>query len=437
MTGRMQTASRRELMRQALRAAMAGAVAAGAGHGFARTATRYRALEALLDSCVAAGRAPGAVVAVVRPGRFRPDYVLSGRTAFEGGAPVSPHTLWRIYSMTKPVTGMAVMQAVAEGLLSIDTPVGDILPEYRRMQVLRDPDRSLDARPAEKPLLVRHLLTHSGGFTYHTAGDGPLEQAYRRHGLLPIGNLGLGLSPLDGPVPDLETFTQRLASLPLRTEPGAAWRYSVSLDLAGGLLQRLHRRPFDQLLEARLFRPLGMGETGFVVPPSANGRLATLYAWIDPASGRPTGRPVVADAPPQTVWATPPPLPAGGAGLVSSAADYARFAQMLLNGGLFEGRRILPAGVARLAMSNLLPEGLWYDRVHGYGAGGAVSLADTRGMGREAQPPGVFGWGGIAGTLFQVDPVRQVAVVLMIQFLPAQTFPLAREFQAAINADVE
>ena len=430
---------RRALLSAAMRAALAGAVAARPSGGFARTASRYGALEALLESYVAGGRAPGAVVAVIRPGRFRPDYVLTGRTAFAGGGPVAPDTLWRIYSMTKPVTGIAVMQSVAEGRLSIDTAVGDILPEYRQMRVLIDPEnpaRGLESRPAEKPLLVRHLLTHSGGFSYHIAGDGPLEREYRRRGLLPIGNLGLGLSPLDGPVPDLDSFTSRLADLPLVTEPGTAWRYSLSLDLAGGLLQRLHARAFERLLAERLFGPLGMAGTGFTVPPAANGRLSSLYAWADPKTGKPTGRPELADAPPKTAWADPPPLPAGGAGLVSSAADYARFCQMLLNDGLFEGRRILPEGVVRLALSNLLPEGLWFNRASGFGAGGSVSLADTRSGNPVGQPPGVFGWGGAAGTLFQVDPVRRVAVVLMIQFLPAQTFPMGADFQAAINRDL-
>jgi CubicO group peptidase (beta-lactamase class C family) len=424
---------RRGWMGAVLGAAVAGALAPVPA--FARSASRYAALEALLEDYVQQGRMPGGVVAVVKPGRFRPDYVLAGRSAFEGGSPVSADTLWRIYSMTKPVTGVAVMQEVGAGRLDIDTAVGDVLPEYRQMQVQVDADKSLDSRPAEQPIRVRHLLTHTAGFSYHFAGNGPLEQAYRRQGLLPIGNLGLGLSPIDGPVPDLDTFLRRLAELPLRFDPGSAYRYSLSLDVAGGMLERMHQRPFDRLLEERLFGPLGMQDTGFMVPAAANGRLSALYAWMDPETNKPTGRPVLADAPPQTAWGKPPPLPAGGAGLVSSAADFARFAQMLLNEGIFEGQRLMPAGVSRLALSNLMPPALRFNERNGYGAGGAVSLADTRAEGAQGQPPGVFGWGGAAGTLFQVDPVRQVSVVLMLQFLPAQTFPMGRDFQGAINRD--
>lgn len=433
VTGPYPAASRRELMQGMLGAAVTGALAPAPG--FARTASRYAALEALLDDHVREGRIPGGVVAVVRPGRFRPDYVLAGRSAFAGGSPVSPATLWRIYSMTKPVTGIAVMQEVGAGRLGLDTALGELVSDYARMRVLVDPDKGLESREAEAPIRVRHLLTHSAGFSYHFAGDGPLEREYRRQGLIPIGNLGLGLSPIDGPVPDLETFMGRLAALPLRFEPGSAYRYSLSLDVAGGMLQRLSGRPFDRLLEERLFGPLGMRDTGFTVPAAANGRLAALYAWTDPETNRPTGKPVLADAPPETAWGRPPPLPAGGAGLVSSAADFARFAQMLLNEGMFEGRRLLAPGVARLAVSNIMPPSLRFNERNGYGAGGAVSLADTRAEAPDGQPPGVFGWGGAAGTLFQVDPVRQVAVVLMLQILPAQAFPTGREFQAAINRD--
>lgn len=426
---------RRDLLRAAARAAVAGALAGRPAGGLTRSTTRYAALERLLEEMVAGGEVPGGAVAVVRPGRFRPDVIAFGRTVFAGGAPVSGRTLFRIYSMTKPLTGIAVMQAVAAGRMTLDTPLGALLPEFGRMQVLIDPQAGLAARPAERPILVRHLLTHTAGFTYHIAGDGPLEREYRRQGLLPIGSLGLGLSRDDGPVPDLDGFVSRLAALPLYAEPGTVYRYSLALDLAGGLLQRLAGRPFDQLLEAQLLGPLGMRDTGFTVPESAFGRLSALYAWVDPETGARRAEPLLADAPPETAWAKPSPLPAGGAGLVSSAEDYARFAQMLLNQGLFEGRRILPAGLARLAMSNLMPPGVFYQKIHGYGAGGSVTLADTRATGPEGQPPGVFGWGGAAGTLFQVDPVRDVAVVLMLQHLPAQAFPTARRFATAANRD--
>ncbi len=427
------TLDRRSLFSGLLAAAALG-VAAPAPL-FARAATRYAALEQWLDRSIAADRVPGAIVAIVRPGRFRPDYVMAGRTARNGeGRAVAPDSLWRIYSMTKPVTGVATIEAAARGAFTLDTPLGDLLPEYRSMRVLTDPASGLESRPAEAPIRVRHLLTHTAGLSYHIAGNGPLEREYRRLGLLPIGNLGP--LPTDGPQPDLDGFTRTLATLPLHAEPGTAWRYSVALDLAGGMLQRVAGQPFERLLDDRLFRPLGMADTGFQVPAANLPRLAHLYAFLDPQTQKPTETANLVETGADSLWARPPRLVAGGAGLVSSAADYARFAQMLLNEGLFEGRQVLPRPVVRRALSNLMPPGVFLQKVEGHGAGGRVTLFDTLDGSEAGTPAGQFGWGGAAGTLFHVDPLRQYAVVLMLQYLPSQQFPVPREFQAALNRDL-
>ncbi|WP_448581657.1 serine hydrolase domain-containing protein [Thermaurantiacus sp.] len=412
-----------------LAAALAGALAPAPG--FARRARRYAALEAMLEGWIAGGKVPGAIVAILRPGRFQPDYVAAGNTAFAGGRPVDRKTLWRIYSQTKPVTGVAVIQQVAAGRLTLDTPLGDILPAFRTMRVLVEPAKGLDSRPASGPILVRHLLTHTAGFSYHIMGNDPIEQEYRRRGLLPIGNLGL--SPLDTPVPDLEGFLDALADLPLRFDPGTAFRYSLSLDVAGGMLQRLSATPFDRLLERQLFVPLGMADTGFTVTAANAPRLSALYSWQD-EKGAKLESPMLVDKAESSAWLKPPPLPAGGAGLVSSAEDFARFAQMLLNEGVFEGRTLLPRAAARQAMTNMLPPGLFYEKVKGYGAGGQVILADSR-TAPAGTLPGTFGWGGAAGTLFQVDPLRQFAVVLMLQGI-ALPLDQATGLQTALNTEV-
>jgi CubicO group peptidase (beta-lactamase class C family) len=424
--------------RALLQAAAAGATLAAAP-GFARTATRYEALEAFLDAQLKAGRVPGAIVAIVRPGRFRPDYIAAGTTEFGGGRAVDRHTLFRIFSMTKCVTGVAAMQAVGDGKLSIDTPVGDVLPAFSRMTVLLDPAKDLSARPAEKPMRLRHLLTHSAGLSYTISGDGPLEREYRRLGLAPTGSLAF--RPGDTPAPDLQTFAERLATVPLVFEPGTSWRYSVSLDLAGALLEKLDGKPLDRVYEDRLFRALGMNDTGFVVAPRDRDRFAAAYGWVDPETMKPVDKPTRVDGPDKSDYFQRPTLLAGGAGLVSCAQDYAAFAQMLLNDGLFEGRRLLPAGTARLAMGNLLEPGTVYRQGKdappgGYGAGGSVSLADTRRADPAGAPSGVYGWGGAAGTLFHVDPVRQYAMVLMLQVLPSQRFPIGQELQKALNTDL-
>ncbi|MFZ4690637.1 MAG: serine hydrolase domain-containing protein, partial [Polymorphobacter sp.] len=335
---------------------------------------------------------------------------------------------------TKPVTAMAIMQQVAAGKLSLDMPISEVLPEFASMRVLVDPAKGLESRPAERPITVRNLITHTAGLSYTIIDNGPLEKEYRRLGLMP-GNATAGVMPGDGAIPDLQGFVSGLASLPLHAEPGTMWRYSVSHDLAGGLLERLTGKPFDQVLANQLFNPLGMRSTSFGLRDADRARLSSNYAWVRPDL-TPLAAPVLIDGPGRSDWAAKPRLLAGGAGLLSSARDYARFAQMLLGDGKFEGRAVMPRGTARAAMSNLMPAGLFYEGDKGFGAGGRVTLFDTRGKGGDGVPPGSYGWGGAAGTLFQVDPVRQVAVVVMLQYLPAQRFPLSKEFQVAVNRDL-
>jgi CubicO group peptidase (beta-lactamase class C family) len=422
--------------RKLLAGITAAALTAAAGPARGRAvASGLGNLQSLIDSYVAAGRVPGAVVALVRPGRFRPDYLFAGKTAFDGGVAVTPDTLWRIYSMSKPITGMAVMQQVATGAFGLDQPIADIMPEFKAMQVMIDPAKGLESRPTDKPILVRHLLTHSAGLSYSIVGNGPLEKEYRRLGLQP-GTGASGLRPGDGALPDLQGFALRLAGLPLVSDPGTAWRYSVGLDLCGALLERLTGTPFDAVLQAQLFGPLGMASTGFSVAPNDLARLSSNYAWVD-RSFKPIDKPVLIDGPARSDWLGPQKLLSGGGGLLGSARDYARFGQMLLNDGLFEGRQVMPPGIVRRGMSNLLPPGVFYrgEGDNGFGAGGQVELFDTSASPNGA-PAGSYGWGGAAGTKFVVDPVRRVAVVVMLQYLPTDRFPLYSDLRGALNRDL-
>lgn len=413
----------------------AAAAAAAAGPVLGR-ASAYPALQALIDAYVAEGLVPGAVVGVLKPGRFRPVWMTAGRTLFEGGAPVSPEgTLWRIFSMTKPVTGIAVMQQVAAGKLTIDTPIADVMPEFRQMRVLVDPEKGLESRPAEKPILVRHLLTHTAGFSYTIAGNGPLEKEYRRLGIQPMSARVL-VGPGDTPAPDLRTYVERLARLPLHYEPGTKWRYSIGLDVAGAMLERLTGKTLDQVFEDQLFGPLGMNDTGFTVTPAQQKRLSGLYAWSDPQTGKPAEKPVLIDGPEKTELAQRPAMLAGGAALVSSADDYARFAQLMLNEGMFEGKVLLPRQVARLAMSNLMEKGVTFYEFDGNGAGGRAILSDRTRTDPGTYPVGTWGWGGAASTLFHVDQVRGHAVVLMLQSFGNPKGPDEKRYNRAVNADL-
>lgn len=419
--------------RRGLLAAIAAAAATSSAPAFGKSSP-FPAVQALIEAYVSEGLVPGAVVGILKPGGFRPTWMSTGRTEFGGGAPVSAtQSLWRIFSMTKQVTGIAVMQQVAAGKLTIDTPIADIMPEFRTQTVLIDPAKGLESRPAKSPILVRHLLTHTAGFGYTINGDGPLEKEYRRLGLQPMSG-GTLISPEDPPAPDLTGYMARLATVPLLFDPGTKWHYSISLDVAGALLERLTGKTLDRVFAEQLFEPLGMRDTGFWIAPAAKKRLAGLYSWRGKGWTK-LEKPVLIDGPQTSIWTQRPVMLAGGAGLVSSAEDFARFLQMLLNDGLFEGRRLLPPGVARLSMSNLMEPGTSYGWEQGYGAGGRSVQVETRLRHPERYGVGTWGWGGAASTLAHVDPVRQVAVVVMLQSLGNDKGPSEARLNKALASD--
>lgn len=419
--------------RRGLLAAIAAAAASGPAPAFGRSSA-YPAVQALIEAYVAEGLVPGAVVGIVKPGGFRPTWMSTGRTMFDGGASVTPDTIWRIFSMTKLVTGVAVMQQVSAGKLTIDTPIADILPEFRQMRVLTDPEKSLDSQPTKNPILVRHLLTHTAGFTYSFSGDGPLQKEYKRLGLQPMSG-GALVGAGEPSAPDLTAYMARLATVPLIAEPGTKWHYSISLDVAGALLERLTGKPLDQLFSEQLFGPLGMRDTGFQVSPAQQKRLAGLYTWRGPG-WKLLPKPLLIDGPQKTEWATRPTMLAGGAGLASSAENFARFVQMMLNEGLFEGKMLLPRGVARLAVSNLMDAGTTFGWELGFGAGGRSVLVETRAAHPERYAVSTWGWGGAASTLAHVDPVQQVGVVLMLQSLGNENGPKEDRLTKALASDL-
>lgn len=416
--------------RRSMLAAIAASAASASAPAFGRS-TSHPAVQALLDAYVAEGLVPGAIVGIVKPGRFNPAWISSGKTQFEGGSAVDANTLWRIYSMTKLITGIAIMQQVAAGKLTIDTPIADIMPEFRQMQVLVDPKKSLESRPATKPILVRHLLTHTAGFTY-AFNQGLLETEYKRLGLQPMSSGAL--LQQGAPAPDLTTYMQRLATLPLMSEPGSKYLYSSSLDVAGALLERLTGKTLDRVFADQLFDPLGMKDTGFWVNPTQQKRLAGLYLWRDSA-WKLLDKPNLIDSAEKTEYGARPTMLAGGAGLASSASDYARFAQLMLNEGLFEGKMLLPRTSARLAMANLLEPGTVFSPTEGLGAGGRSVTYQSLGPDPEKYNVQTWGWGGAASTLFHVDPVRGQAVVLMLQSLGNEKGPSEKRLNRALGTD--
>ncbi len=421
--------SRRSLLRAGAWLGAGAALGGLPGLALAQdAAAKWPAVARLVDGYVNPRKLAN-VVAALGWGQRAPDVIAAGDLAIGVDAPAGLDSLYRVYSMTKPVTGMAAMMLIEDGKLGLDQPIAELLPKFAAMKVQKTYDGSLtDLVPAARPITVRHLLTHTAGIGYGIIQKGPIKAAYEDAGLIAgqvtkipaiAAQFGRGV-----PVRSLATFADRLAELPLVVQPGTRWLYSMSLDLLGRVIEVASGQPFDAFLKARLFDPAGMTSTFFQVPVSELGRLTTNYGVVG-------GVLVPIDPANQSVYADPPAFPFGGAGLVSSARDYDRFLRMLLGYGKIDGKRVMGELAVRVGTSNLLPEGAVTENTFaagsGFGAGGRV------GLGEQA---GTFGWGGAAGTVGFVDMRRGLRATMMTQYMPSESYPLTAEFTRAVLADV-
>ena len=385
---------------------------------------RLRRLDAVLHRYVDGGKLPGVQTVVSRHGEVvHRDFY--GHTDVEAGKPVVPDTLYRIYSMTKPITSVALMMLYEEGHFLMENPVSRWLPEFADLSVWVDGTADApQTRPLETPLTVHHVLTHTSGLTYGFQYQHPVDELYRRDGL---GNFGV-------PDYDLDECLRRLAKLPLLFEPGTRWNYSMSTDVCGALVERMSGQPLDEFFRTRIFEPLGMHDTGFCAPESQIDRCSVLYVFAPGKGMRPMA--------PASAMTQRPAMLSGGGGLVSSTDDYLRFCQMLVNGGEVAGVRLLSPRTLRFMTTNHLPGGRTLNEMGqstfaetamdgtGFGLGFSVLLdpAANRSLGT----PGQFAWGGAASTAFWVDPVEDLTVVFMTQLLPSNTYPLRRHLQAGV-----
>lgn len=392
---------------------------AGLGRSSVSGAARFPATQAVLDLYVAEAKLPGATVGLRLPDGS--DVFLQAGTQDYGSSPaMNRDTLFRIYSMTKPITGAAAALLIEDGRLALDQPVTDFVPEFARLMVATDPANSLDARPARNVMTVRHLLTHTSGLTYTIMGDGAVEKAYRRAGIFPFTG-DLGGSPEDGPqVRDLDEMVRRLGEIPLVFEPGSSMNYSVSLDVLGLVIQRASGMPFPTFVQRRLLDPIGMDDTVWRLRSGDARRLAEVHSYSD------AGRRVETTAS-AAAYSAPITLFAGGAGLVSSTEDYLAFLSTLLDGGRAGRVRVMRPETAAMIHSDILPTGVEFES--GYGFGGSVM--------RPGSPrAGEYGWSGAAGTTGWMDPNRHYAGVIMAQFFPYGAVRIVRDARAAIAQDL-
>lgn len=419
--------SRRALFGNAALLGLGAAFAPHAAFAKAATGARFPNVTAFVEGYVAKRKVPG-MLATLGFGSDNATVIARGTEGFNDRDMQSLDTLYRIYSMTKPVTGMAAMALIDAGKLGLDQPLADILPKFAKMQVQVTPDGSITAlRPAKTAITIRHLLTHTAGLGYTIIQKGPLKAAYENAGLIPGQVSKIPIPGLDRgkPVGSLALFADRLAEMPLVYEPGTQWSYSVSLDLLGRVIEVVSGKPFEVFLEERLFGPMGMTSTAFQVAPKDIHRLATNYAVF-------AGTPLPIDPAEASIFAEKPPFPAGGAGLVSSPRDYDRFLRMIANYGMLDGKRIMSERAIRTGTSNLLPAGAstrgTFANGAGFGAGGRVGLGDA---------VGTYGWGGAAGTVALVDLKQGLRAGLYTQYMPSEAYPVHADFPMAVIADLK
>jgi len=379
---------------------------------------RLARIDAFLErDYLAPRRLPHAQLLVARDG-MPVHFSTQGESA--PGVPLREDAIFRIASMTKPVTSVAYMMLLEEGRTSLDQPVEAIVPELKGLAVA-------GGGPAAA-ITMLDLLRHTSGFTYDFQYHSAVDAAYRARRL----NV---LKPSRG----LEEFVATLGELPLEFGPGEAWNYSVSTDVLGLVVQRLAGIPFEDFLAERIFARLGMADTGFHVPPDKAPRLPDAW-WVHPEH-----RTIVYDrAGAESDWARPPVLVSGGGGLASTTADYHRFCRMLLGGGALDGERLLGRKTLDLMTQNHLPGGadltqlsrsMFSEAIYsgqGFGLGFGVNLDPVRAM--NPGSPGEYYWGGIFSTYFFIDPVERVSVVFMTQLMPSSTYPIRRQLKAMVYA---
>jgi CubicO group peptidase (beta-lactamase class C family) len=387
---------------------------------------RLTRIDSHLKRYVDDGRLPGWQVMVSRRGRVA-HFSSYGLIDKEDGRPVEPDTLWRIYSMTKPVTSVAAMMLWEQGAFELADPISKWLPEFAEPRVYTGGSAAKHSTvPATEPIRVWHLLTHTAGLTYGFHRVHVTDEIYRNAGF-EFGN-PRGL--------DLAGSVDAWAQLPLAFNPGSEWLYSVSTDVLGRLVEVVSGQPLDQFFAERIFGPLGMADTGFFVDEDRRHRLAALYAM--PAGGREIVR---FDQMGEAALRAPRVL-SGGGGLVSTTRDYARFTWMLLGGGALEGVRLLSPRTLQTMTRNHLPGGadlqsygrplfaeVRYDGV-GFGLGFATMLDPV--AAKMAGNAGEFNWGGLASTAFWVDPVDEITVVFMTQLMPSSTYPLRPQLRQLV-----
>jgi CubicO group peptidase (beta-lactamase class C family) len=398
-------------------------------------------VEAHLKSrYIDAGRFPGTQLLVYRRGKV----VHSASQGFadvERKVPVKDDTIYRIYSMTKPITSVAFMMLFEEGKVALDEPVVKYIPEWKNLGVFAAGTApNFLTRPTSRPMLIVDLLRHTSGLTYGFQQRSNVDAAYREAKIGEVQTAGT-----------LDSMIESLATIPLEFSPGEAWNYSVATDVIGYLIGKISGMPFEQFLKERIFGPLGMSDTDFFVPNEKVRRFAACYSADPPgrlafhASER-KGALTLQDDPTTSSYLSPPSLVSGGGGLCSTTADYLTFCRALINGGELGGVRLIGPKTLQLMTSNHLPGGLdlpamsrslfseaTYNGI-GFGLGFAVTMEPAKTL--IPGSAGEYNWGGAATTSFWIDPAEELITIFMTQVLPSSAYPLRRELRTLVYSAI-
>jgi CubicO group peptidase (beta-lactamase class C family) len=396
-------------------------------------------MRSLIDS----KKIPGTVTLVARKGEIV-HFEANGKRDIERDLPMEIDTIHRIYSQSKPITGAALMMLFEEGKFLMTDPVAKYLPEFSDMQVcVGEENGKMKTEAATSPITIQQLASHTSGLSYSFI-PGPVgamyiaEEAERGLGNIPSaggeGFFAIGTKP---PFNSLREWTKELAELPLVAQPGTVWNYSVGMDVMGALIEELAGMTFGDFLQQRIFDPLGMEDTGFMVPEEKLDRFAANYSPLPDNM-------ILVDDPEISGYRTPPQLEAGGAGLVSTVGDYLKFAQMLLNKGEYEGKRYLGKKTVKFmtanhmgsvnanegltSLFNMLGNGY---QVQGMGFGVTGSVVVNPALTGLPVSKGAFSWGGAASTHFWIDNKEDLIGIVHTQLLPDGTYPVRELMQLA------
>lgn len=396
-------------------------------------ADRLAAIPDYFGSYIDKGKLAGLSTLVSRRGQIV-HFESIGKRDRELGAPMERDSIFRIYSMSKPITSLALMMLYEEGHFQLNHEVSRYIPEFKKLRVWAGGTNAAWAtKEPARPMTIRDLLTHTSGLTYDFMNQHPVDRLYRR----------AGIDSLAKDKMTLKEMIERLADIPLLFSPGEAWNYSVATDVCGYLVEVLSGRPLDEFLEARIFMPLGMVDTGFTVPKEKLHRLTANYE-----KNAQTGETRLVDRSDETsAYVKAKPFLSGGGGLVSTMTDYWRFCQMCLNGGELDGTRVISRKTLEFMRLNHLAGGRTMKEMSlssfgelaaegaGFGLGFQVILDPA-----EAQSIGSVGnysWGGAASTYFWIDPEEEIVAILMTQLMPSSTYPLRPQMQQLVYAAIE